>query len=331
MSFYGSGCSKLSQDHFWILLLHSTYTGFSCVVVQLSISPLPRIWSESLPNCMWFTFQSTQTLALTQRAGQNLQIYLPLMHLHSIPSMHRHFYKTSSSTLSLKAAPLTVPLSSSWTQQAFHTILALCVSGHVSLRLWSACWSGHILALGLGDSKCHINAPLANVSNPGIRKARVLHQSWGEMWLCSAHTKMSRDDALNVSPFPGQHHYPSSPSNWQRGFGWPLAFKNQNHCSLQVCTCYYLCLQKWKSLDLLYLPCTCHSHLAHSHQGTAVYIIRWKKIYKVWSDLWDPILRFKVRFGPDQVCSRSGPRWTPNRTPFGTRPRHRYLSQSPEL
>ena len=120
---------------------------------------------------------------------------------------------------------------------------------------------------------------------------------------------------LSMSHLPGQHHYPSSPSNWQRGFGWPLAFKNQNHCSLQVCTCYYLCLQKWKSLDLLYLPCTCHSHLAHSHQGTAVYIIRWKKIYKVWSDLWDPILRFKVWFGPDRVLSRSGPRWTPNWTP----------------
>ena len=135
------------------------------------------------------------------------------------------------------------------------------------------------------------------------------------MWLCSAHTKLSRDDALNVSPFPGQHHYPSSPSNWQRGFGWPLASKNQNHCSLRVCTCYYLCLQKWKSLDLMYLPCTCHSRLVHSHQGTAVYIIRWKKIYKVWSDLWDPILRFKVWFGPDRVRSRSGPRWTPNRTP----------------
>ena len=91
---------------------------------------------------------------------------------------------------------------------------------------------------------------------------------------------------------------------------WP---SKMNHCSLQVCTRYYLCLQKWKSLDQLYSPCTCHSRLAHSHQGTAVYIIRWKKIYKVWSDLWDPILRFKVRFSPDQVRSRSGPRWTLNR------------------
>ena len=191
----------------------------------------PEFGQRVCPTVCDFTFQSTQTLALTQRAGQNLQIYLPLMHLHSIPSMHRHFYKTSSSTLSLKAAPLTVPLGSSWTQQAFHTILALCVSGHVSLRLRSACWSGHILALGLGDSKCHINAPLANVSNPGIRKARVLHQSWGEMSQCGVHTETMRDNALNVSLLWGQHHHPSNPSSCQRGFGWPLALKNLKCCS----------------------------------------------------------------------------------------------------
>ena len=36
--------------------------------------------------------------------------------------------------------------------------------------------------------------------------------------------------------------------------------------------------------------------------------------FNVWLDLWDQITRFGVQFGLDQVCSRSGTKWTLNQT-----------------
>ena len=265
---------------------HKTPLGYYCSIWHTLVLPLLWCFYQELlfpedgqilcPKVCCFTFQSTQNLALTQKSSSkpaNLFAFdAPSFHaIYATTFLLGFFQHIIMEGWSFDSAIGLLLNTSTLSRHA-----GIMCSGHVTQWIRSVCWSGHTLTPSHGDSQYCINAQLASVSNHGIRRALVLHQSWGEMWPCSVHTRVRRDNALNVSPLSGQHHHPSSPSNWQRGFGWPLALKDLNCCNLLLCTCYHLCLQKW---DLLYLHCTCYSCLAHSHQGTAVYSIRQKYFF----------------------------------------------------
>ena len=172
-------------------------------------------------------------------------------------------------------------------------MLASCVSGYMTQWLRSACWSGHTLTLSHGDSQYCINAQLASVSNHGIRRALVLHQSWGEKWPCSVHTRVRRNNALNVSPLSGQHHHPSSPSNWQRGFGWPLALK-----IWIVVTCYCVhaitCAYRGETYCIYTVPVIVV--LCALIKIPLCIVLGKFFFFNVWSDLWDQIIRLGVWF-----------------------------------
>ena len=60
---------------------------------------------------------------------------------------------------------------------------------------------------------------------------------------------------------------PFKPIKLTEGIWMAIGLKDLNCCNLLLCTCYYLCLQRW---DLLYLHCTCHSCLVCSHRDTTV-------------------------------------------------------------
>ena len=139
MTFYDSGWSMWSQDPSWILLQHLTYTGSSSAVVLLSRTPLPEDGQILCPKVCCFTFQSTQTLALTQKSSSkpaNLFAF-------DAPSFHPIYATTCllgffQHTI-IEGRSLTVPLCSSSIHQHFHVMLASCVSGHVTQWLRSAC------------------------------------------------------------------------------------------------------------------------------------------------------------------------------------------------